>query len=190
MSDDKMPESLSKCVNCKQVAGAIVCGWCFTCIDRLIHEATNSRTVSPAVPHPLSEVSGLLENHPLRDEYVAALAASGAQTCVHCDPSFVPTGPDGWCDCSCHKPAATTSAATPSGLGSMRRERYIWDSAISTAVAEVERLRDEKQSLADKVPLRGGGSSPLLERIAALNEVAAALRALQPSTPSEEKEID
>lgn len=22
--------------------------------------------------------------------------------CIHCDPSYQPTGPDGWCDCQCH----------------------------------------------------------------------------------------
>jgi hypothetical protein len=22
--------------------------------------------------------------------------------CIHCDPTFVPTGEDGWCECECH----------------------------------------------------------------------------------------
>lgn len=24
------------------------------------------------------------------------------QRCLHCDPTFKPTGPDDWCNCVCH----------------------------------------------------------------------------------------
>lgn len=33
---------------------------------------------------------------------VPGCKCSRPDKCLHCDPTFVPTGPDGWCDCKCH----------------------------------------------------------------------------------------
>lgn len=35
------------------------------------------------------------------DQYV--VNPSDPQRCIHCDPSFVPSGPDDWCYCICHR---------------------------------------------------------------------------------------
>lgn len=33
--------------------------------------------------------------------------------CIHCDPSFIPTGPDDWCYCRCHETELEDPPADP-----------------------------------------------------------------------------
>lgn len=35
-------------------------------------------------------------------DYVAEENRVPANCCIHCDPTFKPTGPDDWCYCKCH----------------------------------------------------------------------------------------
>jgi len=36
-------------------------------------------------------------------DYVAEANRVPARRCIHCDPTFKPTGPDDWCYCQCHE---------------------------------------------------------------------------------------
>ena len=35
-------------------------------------------------------------------DYVGEEERCLAEKCIHCDPTFKPTGPDDWCYCKCH----------------------------------------------------------------------------------------
>lgn len=84
------------------------------------HRATAVQMVPPSTQPSARVAAEELEREDLllsdvtpaeRDEITSIIAKHcfpsaqpvGEQKCIHCDPSVVPTGPDDWCGCACHK---------------------------------------------------------------------------------------
>jgi hypothetical protein len=77
--------------------------------------------VSPQVA--VGQVFAIINSERTKLNAAPAALRGEARKCIHCDPSFVPTGPDDWCNCQCHVSSysegfddATRVARTPNNV--------------------------------------------------------------------------